>query len=404
MRVLLSAVLQPSHFFPLVPLAWALRAAGHEVRVAHQPRLTPFVQAAGLTSVVVGSDTQIDATLRRQAQASQTAGPRPGTGATRPSPAENAFHIRAALSLFADAAGRMADDLIEFGRHWKPDLIVFEWQCYGAHLAAEVLGIPSVRHQFSGPDFEVGIPGWRDMETESLRPLYSKHGLDEVRPDGLLTIDPCPPSLQFDLPATRTYLPMRYVPFNGSGQVQEWMFRRSGKPRIALTVGSSYLWMMGNLSPVRMFIDVLAELDVEIVAAVPQGGTHLVGEVGPDVRVAENVPLELFLPSCDLIIHHGGTGTVGTALTSGIPQIISPPSAMGDPPFHNAERIVAAGAGVQVDVHHDAPEQLRDAVRKVLETPSFLDGARGLVEENRARPLPAELVSRLEDLAGRNRD
>ncbi|MUL41470.1 DUF1205 domain-containing protein [Streptomonospora sp. PA3] len=402
MRVLLSAALQPSHFFPLVPTAWALRAAGHDVRVAHQPRLAPFVQAAGLTSAVVGPDTEIDADRRREAQKSQAAvGPAEGTGgeATRPSDAENRHHIRIALSLFADSAEQMTGGLLDLCRDWRPDLIVFEWQSYAAHLVAEVLGIPSVRHQFSGPDFEAGIKGWREMERDSLLALYREYGVDDVRPDGHATVDPCPPVLQVDLPADRTYLPVRFIPYNGSGRLQEWMYRRSQRPRVALTVGSSYLWMTGNLSPVQRFAELLSRMDVDVIAAVPQGGAKLLGDLPDNIRLAENVPLELFLPSCDAIISHGGTGTVGTSLAHGVPQILTPPRAMGDPPFHNAERIVASGAGVQVDVQSDPDERIVDAIETVVQGHAYRTAALGLARSEEERPLPLELVGDLEELA-----
>lgn len=396
MRVLMSAVLQPSHFFPLVPLGWALRAAGHDVRVAHQPCLSPFVEAAGLSSVIVGTDMQLDPKTQQHADTEMRTRK---AGSTRPTAAEQERHTRATLRLFAGAAGLMAEELVEFARTWAPDLVVFEWQAYAAHLAAEVLGIPSVRHQFAGPDYEAGVPGWRAMEQEALDALYRSHGVAQVAPDGVFTIDPCPPNLQFDLPAQRRYLPVRYVPYNGNGRVEDWMHQRTGKPRVALTLGGTYLWMMGNLSPVQAFIDALSELDMEIIAAVPRGGADIVATTNPDVRVVENVPLELFLPSCDAVISHGGTGTFATALAHGVPQIISPPSSMGEPPFHNAQRITAAGAGAQVDIHTDPPSRIREVVGAVAGEASYKAAAQLLADEVRKRPLPLELVPDLEAAA-----
>lgn len=397
MRVLMSAVLQPSHFYPLVPLAWALRASGHDVRVAHQPCLTQFVREAGLTSVVVGSDMVMDPEKRKKAEAGQRAR---AASSVRPTPEEQMRHSRIALGIFAVAAEGMVDGLVDFARAWEPDLVVFEWVAYGAHLAAEVLGIPSVRHQFPGPDYAAGIPGWRDAEREIFGDLYRRYGIGEVNPDGLFTIDPCPPSIQFDLAdQQRRYLPVRCVAYNGTGQAESWMYRSSGKPRVLLTLGGTYLWMMGNLLPIRAFIDALAELDVEVVAAVPEGGTEIVGPVGPNVHVVENVPLELMLPNCDVMISHGGTGTFATALVHGVPQIVSPPSSMGEPPFHSAQRIVEAGAGLQVDIHTDSPTVIRDMVRTVIGDRSYRAAARLLAEEVRSLPLPVDLVPELEKAA-----
>lgn len=396
MRVLMSAVLQPSHLYPLVPTGWALRAAGHDVRVAHQPCLGPFVRESGLASVVVGIDMQIDPEKRRRAGADRRA----NLTSVRPTPEQQDRHTRITLGLFADAASRMVGDLIDFARSWQPDLVVFDWVSYGADIAATELGVPAVRHQFPGPDYAVGIDGWRAAEQELLAELYHRHGIDEVAPDGVFTLDPCPPSVQFALPDGHDHLPMRFVPYNGAGKVEQWMTRRDrDRPRILLTLGGTYLWMMGDLDPIRRFASVLAQLDVEVVAAVAHGGAALLDDVAPGVRVLENVPLEHILPTCDVVISHGGTGTFATALAHGVPQIVSPPSSMGEPPFHSAERIEVSGAGLRVDIYNDPPEHVRDAVRQLVETPSYRAAAGRLADEVRRLPPPADLVAELERVA-----
>ncbi len=54
--VLITSLAVEAHFNGAVPLAWALRAAGHEVRVASHPALTESITRAGLTAVPVGTD------------------------------------------------------------------------------------------------------------------------------------------------------------------------------------------------------------------------------------------------------------------------------------------------------------------------------------------------------------
>ena len=56
MRVLVTSWGWRSHFYPLVPLAWALRSAGHEVLVASQPAMIEVITGAGLPAVAVGED------------------------------------------------------------------------------------------------------------------------------------------------------------------------------------------------------------------------------------------------------------------------------------------------------------------------------------------------------------
>ena len=53
MRVLFAVSAWPGHYFPLVPLGWALRAAGHEVRVLCAESDVDPVTRAGLTPVPV---------------------------------------------------------------------------------------------------------------------------------------------------------------------------------------------------------------------------------------------------------------------------------------------------------------------------------------------------------------
>ncbi|GAA1772302.1 nucleotide disphospho-sugar-binding domain-containing protein [Streptomonospora arabica] len=396
MRVLFNAALQPSHLFPLIPLAWALRAAGHEVRIAHHPSLAPHVQAAGLTSVVVGSDPRLDAGMREHAQAGgASAGDGGGTGDEE----NRTFHTRMAVAVFAKAAASVVDELVSYAEHWRPDLIVFEWQSYAGHLAGEILGIPTVRHLFPGPDLASGVPEWRRIERQSLEALYREYGVEEVRPDGELTIDPCPPTLGFPAADERRHRPVRFVAYNGTGQVHEWMLEKPSRPRVAVTVGGTYLWMTGHLSPVGRFVDALSTLDAEVIAAIPSGTRELVPEAPDNVRFVENLPLELFLPDCQLIVNHGGVGTVATSLVSGVPQVISPPEAMNYPPFHNAARLTEAGAGARVD-ENASVERIRETIAEVLRDPSYASAARRISQEAAGRPVPADLVAELEELAG----
>lgn len=59
MRVLLTTWAAPGHLFPMVPLAWAFQAAGHEVRVAGPPSCQDAITQAGLSAVEAGDQAAI---------------------------------------------------------------------------------------------------------------------------------------------------------------------------------------------------------------------------------------------------------------------------------------------------------------------------------------------------------
>src|SRR5690606_8691534 len=73
-----------------------------------------------------------------------------------------------------------------------------------------------------------------------------------------------------------------------------------------------------------------------------QGGSGLEDELGPDVRVVDDVPHELLFPRTAAVVHHGGAGTTAQALRSGRPQVVVPFTM--DQPFF-ARRVHEIGVG-----------------------------------------------------------
>lgn len=83
MRVLIVPFPFRSHLFNLVPLAWSLQTAGHEVRVAGWLNLLDAVTGAGLTGVGVGpgeTAREQEAGDRSQQRERRAAPPIPGRG------------------------------------------------------------------------------------------------------------------------------------------------------------------------------------------------------------------------------------------------------------------------------------------------------------------------------------
>src|SRR5579859_2045785 len=59
MKVMVASWAAPTHYFPMVPLAVGLRAAGHDVIVATQPSLVPAVRASGLAAYATRTDLSV---------------------------------------------------------------------------------------------------------------------------------------------------------------------------------------------------------------------------------------------------------------------------------------------------------------------------------------------------------
>jgi UDP:flavonoid glycosyltransferase YjiC (YdhE family) len=432
MRVLFTAWAWPTHYFPMVPLGWALRASGHEVRVASQPALTDVITQSGLPAVVTGHDVdmkQVFARLSagagnppgtamgggagggarpgptRESGAGRESGPESGPESGRGGPAwagrppwadrarlpaeqQRAWTIRG-LQIFLPVVEAMIGDLIDFAAQWRPDLVVFEPTTYAGPLAAAALGIPAARHLW-GIDFTLRT---RDIEPEILAPVLDRLGLAEVETLGAVTIDNCPPSLQ--VPGDYPRLPVRYVPYNGPGTAPGWLLDPPAKPRVCVTWGATNSQLMPGQSATRPVLEALAGADVEVVAALSADDAERLGPPPAGVRVVKGLPLHLLLPTCDLIVHQGGLGTAMTALTCGLPQLVLP--VLPDQAA-TARQLAGGGVARQLPPWEADPDVIRGHVLELLNVPGYRSRAAAVQAEIAAQPSPADLVGELERL------
>jgi UDP:flavonoid glycosyltransferase YjiC (YdhE family) len=385
MRILFTTFAWPSHYFAMVPLAWACRGAGHDVRMASQPELAPVILSSGLSGVLVGRDVDIVGYHRRELD------PRPVSGLPPPPEMWDDARRRRALrgfGLFVELALAMADDLVGFARDWRPDLVVFDPLSYAGPLCARLVGAPAVRNLF-GPDIALAL------EYEALPPLLDRFRLDDLDIRGTLTVDPCPPTLQ--LPSDEPRQRMRYVPYSGLGVVPSWLLDRPRRRRVCLTWGTSTTRLSAHYTSwLPDVLNALSKLDAEVVLAVTGAELGVLADLPEGVRVAEGVPLEALLPTCDAVVHQGGAGTMLTSLRYGLPQLVV--AQLADQ-LVNAYRVAQAGAGRYVIPGEDVAGDVLAGATEILEQPSYRRAARALRREMLGQPAPSAVVPVLERIA-----
>jgi len=374
MRVLFTSWAGGGHFAPLVPLGWALRAAGHDALVACHPGQADPILRAGLPALPIGPELDMFALLRER----RTAGGRRGYAGM--------------LDTAEAVADVLAGDLIAFCERWRPDIVVYEPASVVGPLVAAVLGVPAVR-QLWAADFTAPVNGFPAAVTGALAVRF---GLDEVGTAGDLTLDPGPPRLQVRDGLPRQ--PIRYVPYNGPAVLPGWLREPPTRRRICVTWGTSLggfgLDRMRHVPPI---VHALGRLDAELVVAVLDAHRELFTDLPDNVRTVGPVPLHLLLPTCAAIVHQGGAGTLMTALTCGTPQVVVP--SIPDQIF-NAGQLAGTGAGIHVRGRDDvAAEEVGARTRDVLTDPAYRLAAHRLRTEHRCRPAPANVVPTLERLA-----
>jgi UDP:flavonoid glycosyltransferase YjiC (YdhE family) len=106
------------------------------------------------------------------------------------------------------------------------------------------------------------------------------------------------------------------------------------------------------------------------------------------------VPIPRVLPFCDGIVHHGGAGTLPSALAAGVPQLVEP--GPGDRTVH-ANAITTRRAGLQAQPKAVTPELLT----RLIEDAKLQRATSEVRDEIAAMPAPSEIAALWEDLTPR---
>jgi UDP:flavonoid glycosyltransferase YjiC (YdhE family) len=348
------------HTYPSIPLARAARAAGHEVVFAAGDQFLPTLRDLGLTAVPAGMPI---------AEAF--------AGVAR-TPAGFGGVIGGTM------ARRWATDLAPLLDEHRPDLLVHDIATLGAPLAAAVAGIPALGH---------GFGRWfRDAMSEHMvsafAELAAEHGLTDH--ENVLrgpVVDICPESVQHPtFVAEADRIPLRPTGFSPPGPVPA---RVSDRPYVLLTMGTAF----GSVAALRQAIDGIATLPVDLLVTTgPTVDTAALGPLPDNVRAEAWVDQPTLLPHLDLIVHHGGSGTMLGAFAAGLPQLVLP---VGADQFTNADAVVWARCGVTVAPEDRDPAAITAAAARLLRDDAVHAAADRVAAEIAAMPAPAEVVARV---------
>jgi L-noviosyl transferase len=373
-RMLLTTPPGVGHMLPLVPMAHAALAAGHQVLFATTGSNADILSRRGVPTEDTAPDTDVTARYRRLNEETN----RPGITAEEV--------VSAATAAWASIGDLMLDGLLRTIRRWRADVVVYEPYHVAGLAAAQLTAIPAVLHG-------TGLP----MRTfrRALRNMAQPrehHGAGErsATPDAEVNV--CPSSMTS--PDRDRGWAMRYVPSDVGGSASEWENKPPSVPRICVSFGSVLPGMAGHV--VRTTVEELRDLDAEVLVST---GGAILDDWGPmpaNVRMERWLPMAAVLPTCAAVVHHGGSGTTFGALAAGVPQVVLPQGA--DQP-KNADAVTRRGVGIAVDTVADGMSMIGKAVRQVLTDPAYGSAAQEVARENAARPAPPAVVRQIAGLA-----
>jgi MGT family glycosyltransferase len=183
------------------------------------------------------------------------------------------------------------------------------------------------------------------------------------------------PSFEYprtDMPANVHFIgapipeaPAGWVPPSWWGDLER---ARAAKKRVVLITQGTINNEFDQL--IRPAIRALAGEDV--LAIVTTGSRNPedvgIGELPANVRVARFIPYAHLMPHVDLLLTNGGYGSIQIALSHGVPVV-----AIGktEEKPEIANRVEWSGVGIGLKVLIPSESQIRDAVSRVLTTPTY---------------------------------
>lgn len=386
MRVLFSTTAGAGHFGPLVPFANACVAAGHDVQVAAPASFADSVAGAGFDhSPFADVPTDImEAVFGRL----------PGL----PHEEANAIVIGEVFArLDAQAALPGLTATIEA---YRPDVVISEPTEFGSWAAAERAQVPQIIVSIGLTDMTdqvLEVAGEPLAELRAIAGLPADPQLDRLKAVPCFTL----------VPAT-----LDGAPTNGIGS--PWRFRnpidRSGGAKLPVAWGDadaplvyiSFGSVAGTLPPFapiyQAVVDAVASIPERVLLTTGDGfDNSSLAPLPPNVHVESWWPQADVMPGCVAVVGHGGFGTTLLTLTSGLPQVVMPLFAADQ--FINGARIHELGVGVCLDGGTGAVGALPEALRRVLDEPSYRQAAAQLADEIAGLPDVSESVAIIERVA-----
>ncbi|MEU4711954.1 activator-dependent family glycosyltransferase [Nocardia salmonicida] len=426
MRIMFTCFAHNTHFYPLVPMAWALRAAGHEVRVLSQAELADTITSTGLTAVSVDQDgwTGWSETDPRAPELFGRMYPDgvahvqyfDFTGQDRRQWTWERLlsleHVMVAALYAAMNNEPMIEGSVAFAKSWQPDLVITETYTFAGAVAARAIGAAHARLVW-GPDnarlaraaflaesSAQPLEHREDPSAEWLGAVLERYGcrFDEEILTGQWTIDPTTPSARVDT-GLHT-VGVRYVPYNGPSVVPDFLRTPPERKRVCLTFGLTEREAGREVASLADILDAVADLDAEFIATLDATQLRDVTKVPDNVRIVEFVPLNDLLPTCSAVVHQSGVGTRATAELHGVPQLMLTDGWDSELKGEHLER---AGAGLALPMAELTASAVRGGIARLLDEPSFTEQALQLRQEILAEPTPADVVPLIEKLTAEHR-
>lgn len=383
MRILFTSHPLDGHFYPLVPLARAAKAAGHSVAFAVPPDFAQKIERVGLTAIPCGPEWGTEPLASVYAKSIELE--------------DIKFFVS---ELYVGVAAKtFAPALLDIIQDWRADAIVADPTEFGSWVAAERAGIPRLFNLWGlviPEAFLLALAGASLAELRASFDLPPDPELETLAGAEKLLFGPRgyqPPEVEL----SNSVHFFRPEVFDQSGDegLPNWVLELPSRPTVYVTFGTVF---NDHSKLLNTILEGLAGEDLNVVVTVGrnQDPARFSG-LAPNIRIERYIPQSLLLPHCDAVVSHAGYGTVMGSLVHGLPSVLVPITA--DQPMH-ARRCAEIGSAIALDRDSLTAEHVRDATHSVLHDSSYRKRAQLLADEIAELPDSAAAVALIERTVG----
>jgi UDP:flavonoid glycosyltransferase YjiC (YdhE family) len=169
-----------------------------------------------------------------------------------------------------------------------------------------------------------------------------------------------------------------------------WARELDGSRKVVLVTQGTFANHNFNLLVGPTLAALANEPDVLVVATAGGRPTDAIpGPIPSNARVSSFLPFEWLLPKVDVLVTNGGYGSVNQAMSFGIPLVTA---GLTEDKADVNVRVAWSGVGIDLATNEPSAEELRRAVRTVLDRPAYRLRARQMAGEFAAIDTRSEVV------------
>lgn len=408
MKILIASTPATGHLNPLLAITRFLMAEGHEIAFLSGTALRGRIEASGASFHALPPAADFDLRVFDAVV--------PELKSIPPGPE----WLRTAVErLFVDTVPAQHEGLQQVLRRFPADIVIGDDMFFG--VLPMLLGPRSERppialcgtsflhwrREDGAPHFVGMPPATTQKQRDEYATLYEEHDRLIHKPAGdrlnrtLQAMDVAPLTMpMFDsvVELADAYLQLSVPSFEfprkfprsvhfvgrppiipGQAPLPSWAGDLDGSRKVVLVTQGTVANHNFGLLIAPTLAALADESDLLVVAtAGGRSADDIPGPIPANARLAQYLPFEWILPKADVFVTNGGYGSVNQAMSFGIPLVTA--GLTEDKADVNA-RVAWSGVGIDLATNEPTPRALREAVRAVLENPTYRRHALSMANE-----------------------